>query len=324
MCFSRWEQFVCGTLRFPSSALLTQHWAVWFYNSAVVLLSTVGMLCTYCTASASLFKESGVCFQMLSVSAVFSGVLLCLLKSLLMWEFLWTLSRRLELLGNVLSRPSARQCFLLKQKLHKSKCPVQWIFTVNFHKYLLIWLPIQKWNTRQVPGVPVSKCPTLLPQVNCLLTSLAYSIVDLALLGFEPHINGIMQCAVSELLVQPVCGGHVAAVCPSTAVWHDNVLSLPLLLPTDWGLYLAFFCHKENLLEFQKYMHWILFYLLFQSFEFCYVAQAGFGVCESSRLALNSLYTAGLNCPSFCLILWSAEIIVVCLAWTFFFLSSFW
>lgn len=64
-------------------------------------------------------------------------------------------------------------------------------------------------------SVSVQPCS---PRVNCLLTSLAYSIVDLALLGFEPHINGIMQCAVSELLVQPVCGGHVAAVCPSTAV----------------------------------------------------------------------------------------------------------
>lgn len=87
---------------------------------------------------------------------------------------------------------------------------------VNFHKYLLIWLPIQKWNTWQVSlSVSVHPCS---PRVNCLLTSLAYSIVDLALLGFEPHINGIMQCAVSELLVQPVRGGHVVAVCPSTAV----------------------------------------------------------------------------------------------------------
>lgn len=152
VCFSRWEQFVCGTPRFSSAALLTQHWAVWFYSSAVVFLSTVGMLCIYCTASASLFKESDVCFQMLSVSAVFSGVL-CLLKSLLMWEFLWNVSRRLELLGNVLSRPSARQCFLLKQKLHKSKCPVQWIFTstrVSGSQYRngirsrwLVWCPCQ-------------------------------------------------------------------------------------------------------------------------------------------------------------------------------------
>lgn len=180
------------------------------------------MLCIYCTASASLFKESDVCFQMLSVSAVFSGVLLCLLKSLLMWEFLWNVSRRLELLGNVLSRPSARQCFLLKQKLHKSKCPVQWIFTstrVFGSQYR------NGIRSRWLVSLSVSVQPCS-PRVNCLLTSLVYSIVDLTLHGFEPHINGIMQCAVSELLVQPVCGGHVAAVCPSTAVWHDSVLQL--------------------------------------------------------------------------------------------------
>ena len=179
----------------------SQHWAVWFYSSAAVLLSTVGMLCTYCTASASLFKESNVCFQMLSVSAVFSGVLLCLLKFLLMWEFLWTMSRRLELLGNVLSRPSDRQCFLLKQKLHKSNCSMQWIFTSTclsgsqyrngIHGRCLVSL-----------SVSVQPCS---PRVNCLLTSLAYSIVDLALLGFEPHINGIMQCGLLPTLFHPSC-----------------------------------------------------------------------------------------------------------------------
>lgn len=106
--------------------------------------------------------------------------------------------------------------FMLKQKLYNA----QWIFTstcLSGSQYrngirgrCLVTLPVN-----------VQLCS---PRINCLLTSLDYTIVELALLGFEPHINGIMQCAVSEPLVQPVRGACRPFVLP--LLWQDSVLQL--------------------------------------------------------------------------------------------------
>lgn len=103
------------------------------------------------------------------------------------------------------------------------------------------------------------------PRVNCLRTFLAYRIMDLALLVFEPYVNGIMQCAVSELQVRSICAGACSCrlLFPCCVTWHHlNIFQLTSSV-TD-GLWFVFsFLLSQTMLLWTSEIYTLNFVLSF-------------------------------------------------------------
>lgn len=183
--------------------------------------------------------------------------------------------RRLELL--LLCPPSLQlgSIFMLKQKLHKSKCPAQWIFTST----CLSGPQYRNGILGRYPGDPVSdSVQPCSPRVNWLLTFLAYSSVDLALLDLEPHTSGIMQCAFAELLVRPTCAGACSyhLVVHGCVTWHHlSVLQFTSSVADELWFVFSFFLSQTKFL-------WVSEIYI----EFCFICffcplRLGFLLCSS-------------------------------------------